>query len=140
MHSSRMRTARCIGCVSCHACPLPMQVPVPHMLPFATHAPLPLPCMPPTMHAPYHACPPPVDRQTPVKHDLRKLHLRAVIRGFRSLVRSGHPPPSGKSWVRHCETNSCAKIQMWMLSTVELKKERVNKYIIQRLKLMLRNF
>ena len=37
MHSSRMRTVHCSGCLSCHACPLP--------------------CMPPAMHAPCHACP-----------------------------------------------------------------------------------
>ena len=55
MHFSRMRTAHsltiyrsiCWGevCMSCHACPLP-------------HTP-PLPCIPTTMHAPYHACLPP---------------------------------------------------------------------------------
>ena len=93
MHSSVMRTARCSGRLSCHAC-LP-----PHTHP-AIHAPLPPPCMSPTiqaplaMHAPCHAhplpcmppamyeplchtrppaiqallpCMPPVDRQTPAK-------------------------------------------------------------------------
>ena len=51
-----MRTARCSGRLSCHACPL-----LPCMSP--RHAPFhispchtcPLPCMPPTTHAPHHA-------------------------------------------------------------------------------------
>ena len=63
MHSSRMRTVRCSGRLSCHACPLPathaptaMHVSLPCMTPPhtppATYAPL--PCIPPC-----HTCPPP---------------------------------------------------------------------------------
>ena len=52
MHSSRMRTARFSGLLSCHARPPPtMHIPqrcMPH-----------LPCMAPAKHAPRHACPPP---------------------------------------------------------------------------------
>ena len=54
MHSSRMCTARCSGCLSCHACPH-------HAHSLAMHAPhyaCPPPCMPPAMHAPCHACHP----------------------------------------------------------------------------------
>ena len=62
MHSSRMRTARCNGRLSCHACPLPCVPPVMHA---TTHAPChacPLPCMPRVMHplpciSPCHTCP-----------------------------------------------------------------------------------
>ena len=50
MHSGRMRTIRCIGRLSCHACPLPHMPPCHawprYAHPFAMHAPL-LPCMPP---------------------------------------------------------------------------------------------
>ena len=46
----------------CHAHPPAMHTPLPHMPP----------AMPPAMHAP------PVDRQTPVKNNLRKLRLRVV--------------------------------------------------------------
>ena len=49
MHSRRMRTVRCSGRLSCHACPLPY------------HARL-LPCMPP-----YHMCPPP-EYTSPAMH------------------------------------------------------------------------
>ena len=70
MHCSRMRTVRCSGNLSCHACPLPytppaMHVPC-HTCPPAMHAPChasPLPCMPPATHDPLphthpcHACP-----------------------------------------------------------------------------------
>ena len=74
MHSSRMRTVRCSGRLSCHACPLPathaptaMHVSLPCMTPPhtppATYAPLPcippLPHMPPPPHMPpCHAHPP----------------------------------------------------------------------------------
>ena len=81
MHSSRMRTARCSGRLSCHAGPLPpchACLPPPpcispcHACPPAMHTLLPctpychahpLPCMPschtcpPTTHAPCHAHP-----------------------------------------------------------------------------------
>ena len=97
IHSSRIRTAHCSGCLSCHACPPPTHVPCHTCPPPATYASChacPLPCMPlphmphamhvPTTHAPHHACPlphtpssthaplpctppSPVDRQTPVK-------------------------------------------------------------------------
>ena len=85
IHSSRMCTAWCSGCLSCHACPPAMHTPLPAMNahPLATHAPpkshMPLqPCMPcHAMHAPQtpathaapvtHALPPPVYKQTPVK-------------------------------------------------------------------------
>ena len=65
-----MRTVRCSGRVSCHAClpAPPLCMPFCHACPFHTH---PLPCMPPchthpscqcmppAMYAPCHACPPP---------------------------------------------------------------------------------
>ena len=53
MHSSRMRTFRCSGHLSCHACPPATHTPLPCMPPHAC----PPPCMPPTMHAPCHAPP-----------------------------------------------------------------------------------
>ena len=61
MHSSRMRTVRCSGRLSCHACPTPL--PCTPLLPCMPHHAHPLPCMPhPTMHnpchTPYHACSP----------------------------------------------------------------------------------
>ena len=68
MHSSRMRTARCSGRLSCHTCPT-----------CHTHTPCHTPpchACPPATHTPCHACPLPhpsamppplVDRQTPVK-------------------------------------------------------------------------
>ena len=76
MHSSRMRTVRCCGHLSCHTCLLPCIPPVMHTphhahpchIPHHTH---PLPCMPPchahpATHAHCHAHPhhahPPVDR------------------------------------------------------------------------------
>ena len=49
MHSSRMRTARCSTCLSCHTQPPTMHALLPHMLP-AMHAPT-LPCMRPAMYA-----------------------------------------------------------------------------------------
>ena len=60
MHSSRMRTVHCSGCLSCHSCPLHHACPSCH-----TH---PLSCMPPPTHTPCHARPPPVDRQTPFRN------------------------------------------------------------------------
>ena len=62
MHSSRMRTVRCSGRLTCYARPLPRMLPT-------MHAPqcMPPPCMPPVMHtnpptpimhAPHHTCPP----------------------------------------------------------------------------------
>ena len=62
MHSSTMRTVRCNGLLSCHACPLPP------CIPYAMHTHpnhrCSLPCMlppqmPPAMHNPCHTCPPP---------------------------------------------------------------------------------
>ena len=51
MHSSRVRTVRCSGRLSCHTCTRPCHVcPTCH-----THS---LPCMPPATHSPYYACPP----------------------------------------------------------------------------------
>ena len=66
----------------CHACPLPCMPP-------AIHAPLPhmapLPCTPPHVtHTPLAMHIPPVDRQTPVKHNLHKLSLRAVTSKFKA--------------------------------------------------------
>ena len=105
MHSSRMRTARFSGRLSCHACPTPLPCtpsyhacPLPctpschacppchthHAHPAATHAPYAhlLPCMSP-MHTSCHACPPP---WTEWLTDKRKnitfpqLRLRAVTK------------------------------------------------------------
>ena len=84
IHSSRMSTARslnvshsiCLGGHAWHTCPPPCTPPS-HAHPSATHAPChthPLPRMPPLPCKPT-----PVDRQTPVKHNLRKLRMRAVI-------------------------------------------------------------
>ena len=75
IHSSRIRTAHCSGCLSCHACPPPTHVPC-HTCP-PCHICL-LSCMPPAMHAPsthapcdacpHHACPPPC--MPPATHTL----------------------------------------------------------------------
>ena len=108
MHSSRMHTDRSltISRSACHTYPLPCTSMLPHMTPchacppathtsYHTHQPChvcplphtlpdPLPFMPPchTPHPhhspPCHAHLPLVDRQTPGKHNLRKLRLRAV--------------------------------------------------------------
>ena len=68
MHSSRMRTVRCSGRLSCHTC-----TPSPCMPPYTTHAPL---C---------HACPPlphthPMDRMTDACENITfpQLLLRTV--------------------------------------------------------------
>ena len=93
MHSSRICTARCSGCISCHGCPsfLPRMPPplchacppLPHMPP-SSHMP-PSPCMPPFPHMPLchahshayllchahplcHACPPPLPCILPQSH------------------------------------------------------------------------
>ena len=65
MHSSRVRTVRCSGHLSCQAHPPTthapiMQPPVMHAPPILPCTPRILPCMPPlTMHAPLcHTCPP----------------------------------------------------------------------------------
>ena len=82
MHSSRMRTVRSSGHLSCHACPPPTTHAPHHACPPAMHAPPPCmppghacppamhthlpqcppthaPHMPPTTHTPCHTCPPP---------------------------------------------------------------------------------
>ena len=57
MHSSRMYTVRCSGCLSCHAHhPATHTAPLPRMPP-TTHA-SPVMHAPPATHTPYHACPP----------------------------------------------------------------------------------
>ena len=71
MHSSRMRTVRCSGHLSCHACmPLATHTPLPHMppamhasLPHLPHTPLPHThpchtCLPLATHAPLPRMPP----------------------------------------------------------------------------------
>ena len=56
MHSSRMRTIRCSGSLSCHACPLPRTDPPSTMhAPFTTHITFP-------GHAPFVMHTPSVDR------------------------------------------------------------------------------
>ena len=59
MHSSRMRTVRCSGRLSCHVHPLPHMSPPPFAMytAFSMH---PLPCMPSATHTLYHAYPPPI--------------------------------------------------------------------------------
>ena len=87
MHSSRMRTVRCSGHLSRHACPPAMHTlpamhasfamhtpfttyvpPLPHMPPFTTHVPL-LPHIPPfTTHVPLLPHMPSFDTHAPLHH------------------------------------------------------------------------
>ena len=67
MYSSRIRTIRCSGHLSCHACPPP-----PHMPPLH-HACPPLPCMPPS------SCMPPCGQTDACENiTFPKLLLRTV--------------------------------------------------------------
>ena len=57
MHSNRMRTTSCSGCLFCHACPTCHACPLPpciprHTCPQATHANPPTTHVPPAMHSP----------------------------------------------------------------------------------------
>ena len=109
MHSSRMRTVRCCGNLSCHemspchACPLLSMPPTTHG-PTAMHAPLlcmPPPCMPPcqacpprqahspAMHTPLPCTPLPVARILDThlwKHYFPQLPLRTVIPVYHSIA------------------------------------------------------
>ena len=91
MHSSRLRTIRCSGRLSCHAHPPATHGPLPCIpppftcMPPATHGPNthaphhvcpPRPCMSPIMHAPpRHAHPPPVDRMTDACENITVINL-----------------------------------------------------------------
>ena len=99
MHSSRMRTVCCSGCLSCHACPPPPTMHTPHhthtpamhvpchahppchACPPATHTPLPR-MMPPAMHAP-----PPREQNHRClwKHNLAATTLRTVIMSMEKI-------------------------------------------------------
>ena len=105
MHSSRMRTVRCTGRLSCHACPPAMHIPLPH--------------------TPYHTCPPPhttLPSMPPVMHTLGTLALPCTPPTTHSpAMRASpamHPYPSGqKEWHTLVKTlpfhNYCCGRKNW---------------------------
>ena len=104
MHSSRMCTVHCSGCLSCHACPaLPAMHTPPAMHASTCHAcPLPCtpfyactptmhtsPCMPPAMHALHHACPATMHAPTqPPCHAYLPCHAYALCHACVPLPRT----------------------------------------------------
>ena len=86
MHCSRMRTVRCTGRLSWHACPPFTHVPLSCMSP--CHA-CPLP------HTPYHTCPPP--HAPPAMHAPCHVHLRytcpAMHSPYHKFPYHAFPPP-----------------------------------------------
>ena len=126
MHSSRMHTVRCSGCVSWHACPChtsPRHTCPPVMHAPATHAPLP-------HMSPCHTCPLPSHTHT-LPH-MPPLAIHALLATHALLpcmphlphmpLCHAHPPPVDRM-IDACKNITFPQILLWILTTkCSLKK------------------
>ena len=100
MHSCRMRTVRCSGHLSCHTCPLP--------------------CTPPAMHAPHHAC-------LPCEQNHRHLWKHNLAPTTLQMVKTC--PASHVNWARHKWKSFTPSNKNWVVRTRVIRvKNRDSSY------------